>query len=119
MYRRLQRRLLRFVRRTVVVLTAPFVFPAAPAQYVFRDQIQFIIMLSEIMFMMFVLSSMLESCVLCLILIMLNLVRNLNLQLSIFSTIQNPDHRQSVDLKMAGFAESLRPEKFTGVNFKI
>jgi len=69
--------------------------------------------------MMFVLSSMLESCVLGLILVMLNLVRNLNLQLSIFSTIQNPDHRQSVDLKMAGFAESLRPEKFTGMNFKI
>ena len=26
---------------------------------------------------------------------------------------------QSVDLTMVGFAESLRPEKFTGVNFKI
>jgi hypothetical protein len=39
--------------------------------------------------------------------------------LSIFPTIQNPDHRQSVDLKIAGFAESLRPEKFTGMNFKI
>ena len=104
---------------TVFVQSALFIFPASPAQYVFRDQIQFIIMFSEIMFMMFVLSSMLESCMLSLILVMLNLVRNLNLQLSIFSTIQNPDHRQSVDLKMAGFAESLRLEKFTGMNFKI
>jgi len=71
------------------------------------------------MFMMFVLSSLLESWMLGLILVMLNLVRNLNLQLSIFPTIQKPDNRQSVVLSMAGFAESLRPEKFTGVNFKI
>ena len=41
------------------------------------------------------------------------------LQLSIFPTIQKSYYRQSVDLTMAGFAESLRPEKFTGVNFKI
>ena len=71
------------------------------------------------MFMMFVLSSMLESCVLGLILVMLNLVRNLNLQLSIFSTIQKPDYRQSIDVTMANFSESLRLEKFTSVNFKI
>ena len=76
-------------------------------------------MFSEIMFMMFVLSSMLESCMLGLILVMLNLVRNLILQLSILPTIQKSDYRQSVDLTMAGFAESLRPEKFTGVNFMI
>ena len=36
--------------------------------------------------MMYVLSSMLESCMLGLILVMINLVQNLNLQLSIFST---------------------------------
>ena len=35
--------------------------------------------------MIYVLSSMLESCMLGLILVMINLVRNLNLQLSIFS----------------------------------
>ena len=69
--------------------------------------------------MIYVLSSMLESCMLGLILVMINLVRNLNLQLSIFPTIQKPYYRQSVDLTMAGFTESLRPEKFTGVNFKI
>ena len=44
-------------------------------------------MFSEIMFMIYVLSSMLESCMLGLILVMINLVRNLNLQLSIYPTI--------------------------------
>ena len=107
MYRRLQRRLLRSVRKTVFVPFEPFVFPAAPASYVFCDQIQFIIIFSEIMFLMFVLSNMLESRMLGLVLVMLNLVRNLNLQLSIFPTIQKPYYRQSVDLTMAGFAESL------------
>ena len=69
--------------------------------------------------MMFILSSMLEYWMLGFILVMLNLVRNLNLQLSIFSTIQKPDYRQYVDLTMANFSESLRLEKFTSVNFKI
>ena len=52
-------------------------------------------MFSEIMFMMLVLSSMLESCMLDLILVILNLVRNLNLQLSIFPTV-SPLARSSV-----------------------
>ena len=43
-------------------------------------------MFSEIMFMIYVLFSMLESCMLGLILVMINLVRNLNLQLSISPT---------------------------------
>ena len=76
-------------------------------------------MFSDIMFMIYVLSSMFESCMLGLILVMINLVRNLNLQLSIFPTIQKSYYRQFVDLTTAGFAESLRPEKFTGVNDKI
>jgi hypothetical protein len=83
-YRRLQRWLLRSVRRTIYVSSAPLVFPTAPAQYISCDQIQFIIMFSEIIFMIFVLSSVLESCLLDFNLVMLNLVRNLNLQLSIF-----------------------------------
>ena len=37
--------------------------------------------------MIYVLFSMLESCMLGLILVMINLVRNLNLQLSIFPTL--------------------------------
>ena len=44
-------------------------------------------MFSEIIFMIYVLSSMLESCMLGLILVMINLVRNLNLQLSISPTL--------------------------------
>ena len=82
-YRCLQRRLLRSVRRTVFV---PSARTAAPAQYVSRYQIQFIIIFYEIIFMMYVLFSILESCMLGLILVMLNLARNLNLQLSIFPT---------------------------------
>ena len=54
-----------------------------------------------------------------LIIVVLNLVRNLNLQLSIYPTIQKSDYRQSIDLTMAGFAESLKPDKFTAMNFKI
>ena len=69
--------------------------------------------------MLFVLSSMFEFCMLGFILVMFNLVLNINLQLSIFPPIQKPNYRQSVDLTMAGFAESLRLEKFSGVNFKI
>ena len=95
-YRRLHRRLLCSVRRIVFILTAPFVFPAAPAQYIFRDQIQFIIMFYEIMFMMFVLSSMLEYCMLGFILIMFNLVRNSHLQLSIFPTYVFPTDAKSL-----------------------
>src|SRR6185503_2416406 len=86
-YRCLQRWLLRSVRRTVFVSSTPFIFPVAPAQYVFCDQICFIIIFYEIMFMIYVLSSILESCMLYLILVMINLVQNLNLQLSIFPTI--------------------------------
>ena len=67
-------------------------------------------MFSEIMFMIYVLSSMLESCMLGFILVMINLVRNLNLQLSIFPTIQKPYYRQSVDFIMAGFADALRQD---------
>ena len=59
-YRHLQHRLLRSVRKTVFVPFAPIVFPAAPAYYVLCDQIRFIIIFSEIMFMLFVLSSMFE-----------------------------------------------------------
>ena len=69
--------------------------------------------------MIYVLSNMLESCILGLILVMINLIRNLSLRLSIFPTIQKSYYRQSVDLTMASFAESLRLEKFTGANFKI
>jgi hypothetical protein len=50
--------------------------------------------------------------------IMIYFIRNLILHLPIFSTIQKPYYRQSVDFTMAGFADALRPEKFSGVHFK-
>jgi hypothetical protein len=49
---------------------------------------------------------------------MIYFIRNLILRLSIFSTIQKPYYRQSVDFTMAGFVEALRPQKFFGVHFK-
>jgi hypothetical protein len=50
--------------------------------------------------------------------IMIYFIRNLILHLPIFSTIQKPYYRQSVDFTMAGFADALRPEKFSSVHFK-
>ena len=57
-------------------------------------------------------TSMIELFILDLVMVMIYLFRNLIMQLPNFSTIQKPYYRQSVDLTMAGFAESLRPEKF-------
>ena len=48
--------------------------------------------------MIYVLSSMLESYMLGLILVMINLVRNLNLQLSIFPTSYG--HSMSINLEL-------------------
>jgi hypothetical protein len=68
--------------------------------------------------MLFVLTSMLDLCMLVPVFIMIYFIRNLILHLPIFSTIQKPYYRQSVDFTMAGFADALRPEKFSGVHFK-
>jgi hypothetical protein len=62
--------------------------------------------------MLYMLSSMLELCMLVLVFIMIYFIRNLILRLSIFSTIQKPYYRQSVDFTMAGFVEALRPQNF-------
>jgi hypothetical protein len=59
--------------------------------------------------MLFILSSMLDLCMLVHLFIMIYFIRNLILQLSIFSTIQNPYDRQSIDFTMADFANALRP----------
>ena len=40
------------------------------------------------------------------------------MQLPNISTTQKPYYRQSVDFTMAGFADALRLDKFTGVHFK-
>ena len=34
-----------------------------------------------------------------------------------YSTIQKPNYRQFYELSMAGFADAMRPDKFTGVSF--
>nr|AAR87214.1 retrotransposon protein, putative, Ty1-copia sub-class [Oryza sativa Japonica Group] len=44
-------------------------------------------------------------------------LRTLNHYMSIISTIQKPYYRHC-DFTMAGFADALRPDKFTGVHFK-
>ena len=40
------------------------------------------------------------------------------MQLPNYSIIQKSNYRQSVDFTMAGFADALRPDKFTDVHFK-
>ena len=40
------------------------------------------------------------------------------MQLPNYSIIQKSYYSQSVDFTMAGFADALRPDKFTGVHFK-
>jgi hypothetical protein len=55
---------------------------------------------------------------LVLVFIMIYFIRNLILHLPIFSTIQKHYYRQSVDFTIAGFADALRLEKFSGVHFK-
>jgi hypothetical protein len=49
---------------------------------------------------------------------MIYLFRNLIGQLPNYSIIQKLYYRQSVDFTMTGFADALRPDKFTGVHFK-
>ena len=53
-----------------------------------------------------------------LVMFMIYLFQNLIMKLSNISTIQKPYFRQSIDFTMAGFADTLRPDKFTGVHFK-
>jgi len=61
---------------------------------------------------------MIELFILDLVIFMIYLFRNLIMQLPNTSTIQKPYYRQSIDFTMAGFADALMPDKFTGVHFK-
>ena len=49
--------------------------------------------------------------------VMIYLWNKLNHYVLIISTIQKPYYRRC-DFTMAGFADALRPDKFTGVHFK-
>jgi hypothetical protein len=79
-------------------------------------------MYPEIIPTLFMLSSMLDLCMLVPVFIIIYFIRNfiqkLVLRLPIFSTIQKSYYRQSVDFIMTGFADKLWPEKFTGVPFR-
>jgi hypothetical protein len=87
-------------------------------QYVQSVLSSCLIMRIEI-FVLFVLSSMLERCMLVFVMLIMSYIRNLIWKLSNFSTIQKPYCRHFPGLTMAGFAEALRPEiKFSGVHFK-
>jgi hypothetical protein len=68
--------------------------------------------------MLFMLSSMLDLCMLVSVFIMIYFIWNLILHLPIFSIIQKPYYSQSVDFTMARFADALRLEKFSGVHIK-
>ena len=75
-------------------------------------------MFSELIILLCLATSMIQLFMLDLVMFMIYLFRNLIMQLPNISTIQKPYYRQSVDFTMAGFADALRPDKFTGVHFK-
>src|SRR4051812_2195344 len=62
-------------------------------------------------------SIFLDRCMLVSFLVM-NYLLELIMNLPNFPTIQKPKCRQFLELTMAGFADALRPDKFTGVHFK-
>ena len=71
-YRRLRRRLLHSVRRTVFVPSVPFVFPKAKTQYIYCCLIQFFIMFAEmIMIWLCLATSMIELFMLDLVMVMI------------------------------------------------
>ena len=51
-------------------------------------------------------------------LLVMNYLLELIMNLPNIPTIQKPNCRQFPELTMAGFADALRPDKFTGVHFK-
>ena len=71
-----------------------------------------------LLFMLVNTSSMFEINMLVAIVVMLNILELIMELLPNYSTIQKPNYRQFPELSMAGFADAMRPEKFTGVRFK-
>jgi hypothetical protein len=114
---RLQRLLQRTICNTIIVPSVPLVISTARVEYIYWVPICYFIMFSKIMLMCFLLPSMIENCMLG-VLIMINLVRNLIMRLSNFPTIKKPYNRQFVDFGTTGFIDSMRLEKFNGKNFK-
>jgi len=63
-------------------------------------------------------SSMFEFHMLVVDIVMLNILELIMEIVPNYPTIQKPNCRQFPELTMAGFADALRPDKFTGVHFK-
>ena len=80
--------------------------------------IAYMFSVSMLLFMLVNTSSMFEINMLVAIVVMLNILELIMELLPNYSTIQKPYYRQFPELSMAGFADAMRPEKFTGVSFK-
>ena len=84
--RHLRHRQLHYVNRTVLIRSTSFVFPKAKAQHIHCYFIQFLIMFSEFMIMLCLVTSMIELFMLDLVMLMIYLFRNVIMQLSHIST---------------------------------
>ena len=71
-----------------------------------------------LLFMLINASSMFEFHMLVVTVVMLNILELIMEIVPNYPTIQKPNCRQFPELTMAGFADALRPDKFTGVHFK-
>ncbi len=71
-----------------------------------------------LLFMLINASSMFEFHMLVVTVVMLNILELIMEIVPNYPTIQKPNCRQFPELTMAGFADALRPDKFTGVDFK-
>ena len=87
---RLRHRLLHSVNRTVFVRSSPFVFPKAKSKYVICFSIQFLIMFSELIILLFLATTMIELFMLDLVMFMIYLFQNLIMQLPNISTLSVP-----------------------------
>ena len=70
------------------------------------------------LFMLINASSMFEFHMLVVTVVMLSILELIMEIVPNYPTIQKPNCRQFPELTMTGFADALRPDKFTGVHFK-
>ena len=77
-----------------------------------------VVLFAMLLFMLITTSSMFEFHMLVVTIVMLNILELIMEIVPNYPTIQKPNCRQFPELTMAGFADALRPDKFTGVHFK-
>ena len=77
-----------------------------------------VVLFAMLLFMLITTSSMFEFHMLVVTVVMLNILELIMEIVPNYPTIQKPNCRQFPELTMAGFADALRPDKFTGVHFK-